>query len=404
VQVNLLIGGELNRASNKYWFYAAIINSIGIQASTYLSRPMITYKLLSLHVNSAVVGSFGAMYALIPLLIAVPLGRWINHFGEGKLIWIGTIFIAIVSLVFIPSNNIYLLAVATALLGTSQLLCMAGAQALFGNKSPIEGYEKYFGYYTFSASFGQLIGPMVGAAVLNTHSIIPKSTTPAFLAAALVAMIGFIPIINWHKMAPTVSQELKRDGTRANFKAIISNPSIKSAIFTSMGVASAIDILGVFLPVLGKERHLTVGVIATVLALRAFTSMLSRFWLGRLSAALGFARLLYWSIFLSSIGCIAIFLARTGLVLMICAAMLGATIGIGQPLTMSWVSRVAKESERSMAVSIRLAANRLGQFALPAVSGSISHFFGAGSVFLLLAATIGTSGGVAFRGLRDEGS
>jgi hypothetical protein len=68
------------------WVVATLLNSVAIQASTYLSRPMITYKLLSLHANSFVVGSFGALYALFQLIVAIPLGRWINHLGEGRFI------------------------------------------------------------------------------------------------------------------------------------------------------------------------------------------------------------------------------------------------------------------------------------------------------------------------------
>ena len=68
------------------WMVAALLNSVAIQASTYLARPMISYKLLGLHASSFTVGAFGALYALFPLILAIPLGRWINQFGEGRFI------------------------------------------------------------------------------------------------------------------------------------------------------------------------------------------------------------------------------------------------------------------------------------------------------------------------------
>ena len=60
-------------------------------------------------------------------------------------------------------------------------------------------------------------------------------------------------------------------------------------------------------------------------------------------------------------------------------------------MTMAWVSRISRDDERSFAVSIRLAGNRLGQFLLPAVAGAISGIFGAGAVFIALALLMSSS-------------
>ena len=69
------------------WITATLVNSVAIQASTYMARPMITYKLLGLHASNFSIGAFGALYALFPLILAIPLGRWINQFGEGRFIF-----------------------------------------------------------------------------------------------------------------------------------------------------------------------------------------------------------------------------------------------------------------------------------------------------------------------------
>ena len=71
---------------SKSWMVTTLFNSVAIQASTYLARPMISYKLLELHSSSFTIGAFGALYALFPLILAIPLGRWINQLGEGRFI------------------------------------------------------------------------------------------------------------------------------------------------------------------------------------------------------------------------------------------------------------------------------------------------------------------------------
>ena len=75
-------------------------------------------------------------------------------------------------------------------------------------------------------------------------------------------------------------------------------------------------------------------------------------------------------------------------IVILCA---GFSLGVGQPMTMAWVSRISRDDERSFAISIRLAGNRLGQFLLPAIAGLISGGFGAAAVFIALAILMSSS-------------
>jgi sugar phosphate permease len=62
----------------------------------------------------------------------------------------------------------------------------------------------------------------------------------------------------------------------------------------------------------------------------------------------------------------------------------GFAMGIGQPATMAWVSRIAAADSRGLAIAIRLTANRFGQVALPALAGVIAGG-GVAGVFYMLA-------------------
>jgi MFS family permease len=373
------------------WVVATLLNSVAIQASTYLSRPMITYKLLSLHANSFVVGSFGALYALFPLIFAIPLGRWINHLGEGRFIAYGTGLIALSTLGLAYSRNAKEMIVIVAVLGTAQLLCMAGAQALFANRSPRANYENFFGYYAFSVALGQFIGPLVGSLVSGSHGVLPKSTSHAFITASIFAVLGLIPLTLRMPMGPTSRVSAKESRESISLHRLLTNPGMLVAMFTSLAVSSTIDVLVVFLPVFGKEKGFSSGAIGFVLAVRAAASMLSRINLGKLASAIGYSRLLIGSILISSIACVIAIFSSTVIFLGVVIAVAGFTLGVGQPLTMAWVSRISRDDERSFAISVRLAGNRLGQFLLPAVAGVIAGGFGAGAVFVALAVLMSSS-------------
>ena len=278
-----------------------------------------------------------------------------------------------------------------AFLGTAQLLCMAGAQALFANRTPRKSYENYFGYYTFSAALGQLIGPLIGAAVSGSHGVLPKSTGSAFYAAAIIAALGLIPLTLRMPMGPTFDVSAKNSRESASLRRLLTNPGMAVAMYASLAVSSTVDVLVVFLPLFGKEKGFSSGAIGIILALRAAASMLSRVNLGKLTEWIGYYRLLMGSIAVSSAACIVAIFSRTPLMLGIVILLAGFSLGVGQPMTMAWVSRISRDDERSFAISIRLAGNRFGQFFLPALAGLISGVFGAGAVFIALAILMSSS-------------
>lgn len=62
----------------------------------------------------------------------------------------------------------------------------------------------------------------------------------------------------------------------------------------------------------------------------------------------------------------------------------GFSTGIGQPVTMAWVTRITPQPVRGLAIAIRLTSNRLGQVVVPSIAGILAAT-GAGTIFWLLA-------------------
>ncbi len=299
--------------------------------------------------------------------------------------------IAVSAFMLAVAHNRFEMILLVAVLGTAQLLCMTGAQALFANRTARNNYENNFGYYTFSAALGQLIGPIVGAVVSGSGGILPHSTGNAFRASAIIAILGLIPLFFGMPMKPTFNITAKASRENTSLQRLLSNPGMLVAMYASLAVSSTVDVLVVFLPVFGKEKGFSSGAIGIILALRATASMLSRIKLGKLTERIGYFRLLSGSIVASSIACVIAAFSTSELFLGVVIVLAGLSFGVGQPMTMAWVSRISRDDERSFAVSIRLAGNRLGQFLLPALAGAISGIFGAGAVFIALSVLLSSS-------------
>jgi len=372
------------------WARPLLLSSTLVQAAIYVLRPMITYRAIELGASAFQIGVVAALYALFPVLLALQFGSWVGKIGEGKFIIAGTITMGVTSVALMGTNSVTTLAIATAFAGVSHLACMVGGQSMVALRAPRENYDQYFGYYTFSASLGHLIGPLLAALVAGSDGTLPKSTSNAFLIGSALCIIALVPVIKWRNEKPSI--EAKSDqGTYTAALALMKKPGILAAIYISLAVSSVGDVLVVFLPLFGTENSFSPYAIGIILAIRAGTTMTSRFFLGRLSARFSTYQLLMVSTVFSVVACAAMAFAKTPLSLGAIVFVAGFSLGVGQPLTMSLVSQKTVANERALAVSARLLGNRFGQFVVPAAAGAIAASAGAGGVFIGLAVLLATS-------------
>lgn len=372
------------------WVRPLLLSSTLTQATIYVLRPMITYRAIELDASTFQIGIVAALYALFPVLLALQFGSLVGKIGEGKFIIAGTFFMALTSVALILANSIFTLAIATAFAGISHLACMVGGQSMVALRAPRENYDKYFGYYTFSASLGHLVGPLIAALVAGSDGTLPKSTSNAFLLGFALCVIALVPAIRWRNEKPSV--EAKSDeGTYVAAISLLKKPGILAAIYVSLAISSVADVLVVFLPLFGTENNFSPYAIGVILAIRAGTTMISRFFLGKLSEKFSTYQLLMVSTTVSVIACAAMAFARTPLTLGAVVFVAGFSLGVGQPLTMSLVSQKTAANERALAVSARLMGNRFGQFMVPVVAGALAASAGAGGVFIGLSVLLATS-------------
>jgi len=373
------------------WANKLLLSSAITQGAIYVIRPMMIYRAIELDATATVIGFIAAIYALFPVLLALSFGRIVGRIGEGRFVIIGTFFIGVSAVALIVADSLIIVAIGAALSGLAHLACMVGGQTMVALKSPTDKYDEYFGKYTFSASLGQMLGPILATLVAGSTGVIPQSTSAAFALALALSALAMVPVISWRRDAPTVIAEHGDKGTLRAAGALLKKPGMFAAIFTSLAISSTADILVVFLPLYGSENQFSAFSIGVIISIRAATSMTSRYFLGSLSARFSTKRLLVGSNVVSVVACAAMAFAPNPITLGVIVAIAGFSLGIGQPLTMSMVSQLTIPQERALAVSTRLTGNRLGQFIVPAGAGLLATGSGTGAVFiglsLLLALT-----------------
>jgi len=384
------------------WLWALLINVALAQASIYVMRPMITYRALENGATGYQIGLIASIYALVPLVVAVQMGRWVGRIGEVPLLFAGCLSFIVLGISFAFLNNIIAIAAATALAGIAHLSNVAASQAMVASRSPHELQDQNFGYFSFSTSMGHTFGPMLGGIIAGSSGVLPRSSTSAFVFASILAFLALVPFFLFKSVKEVRSQEERDAAGSIKARDVIKRPGIKPAIWTSLAVASTNDVLVVILPLIGTELGISPVVIGAILSIRSAAAMVSRFSLGKLTKRFGSSSVMNFSIGISAVFLFASVYATTALTLAIVMAIVGFLLGIGQPLTMSIVSKKTPIEERAMAISIRLFGNRLGQFLVPLGAGALAAPFGAGAVFVGLAALIASAGAVSIATLSDQ--
>ncbi len=343
---------------------------------------MVTYKAVDLGAEAWLVGIVGATFALAPLLFAIQIGRWVDRGRSGRALLYGTLISLATTVGLIFVENIFLLMLAMPLLGIGHLLVMTGGQTMVGVLSDQKDYERNFGRLTFYASLGHAVGPFLGGVVADRGGL-EVDVDAAFALAAVMFVLAAISVISVFGIPKTSKEQEKQ--TKSKATEVFSIKGFKSAILVSGSITAVIDVMLVFLPLLGRELGFSATEVGILLATRAVASMLVRIILGPISNHFGMRTTLNFGSLVTALSLVVIALSSQFWLLLVLMFVAGFATGIGQPVTMAWVSRISPPEIRGLAISIRLTSNRLGQVIIPALAGSLA-VFGAGTIFWLLAA------------------
>ena len=352
------------------------------QVAVYVARPMTSYRLLGVGAGAGAVGLVSSSFALLPLVLAIPLGRYTDR-RRLPLVTIGCGLQIVACGLLAVLESAFALGAASALLGLGHLGVALGVQEAIARDSAATHHDRHFGLLTAGVALGQLLGPLLGGVVVGhaAGSALVGASTRALAIAAVVAVVA---------TALALVSEL--DGgeavvapqTRGSVRGILALPGVPTGMFASVAVLAAADVYTAYMPVLGAEHGIAPAVVGVLLALRAGASVTARLGIGWLVLRIGRSRLIALSALAAAVG----FAAMTGtsrvVLLGALTLVIGAGLGYGQPLSMTLVVQRVPAHARATALAVRLTGNRVGQVAAPAAAAVVAGNAGAGAVFWML--------------------
>lgn len=361
---------------------AVMLGMLLIQMIVPAAKAATSYLSIDIGLGATHLGVISASYALLPVLLTLQIGH-LTAVRDGRVAVVGgssLVALAIAALAWAP-HTLLMLVAFTAVLGVGQTLVMTALQTIAVRASGRHGRDMVLGNTSMAIAVGHALGP----AMIWIGAMMSSQTGAVVLSLCAVASLASLAasLMVARRMARRrASLSVRSSGSG---RAVWSVPGMPWVLTIGALSATAIDLLVVFIPLMGADRGLSPEFVGLLLTLRALASIAVRFFYSHLARTFGRARLMSFAISVAVVGFVAMAfpLPGEGLIL----AMLACGFGLGIIGTNSMAMTLASvtPSLHAAAISMRLGTNRLLQFAMPLGAGVVAASLGVGSIFAVVA-------------------
>lgn len=375
--------GQINFAL----YLPLLLNTMAVQTAVSITRVTTSYRAVELDLPVIWIGVISAAFAILPLGMAVSVGRFIDRGHDALAAWIGAAFLFVSCAGFVLWPSAVGLFVSTAVLGVGQLFMIAGQQMVCVRCAHPSRIEQVFGNYMVANAIGQALGPyLVG--VIGGNATLPP-TGPLFLLALAAAAVALAFSL---ALRPSrTERETAKAAAPIPIADLLRTPGLYAILMLSVISVTTGDLIVIYLPLLGTERHIDVEDIGLLLTVRAIASIVARLFYSRMVVLTGRQALMIASALAAALALVALALPVPLIMLGLANAVIGFSLGLTTTLTLTGTLTLVPAAGRATANSLRLVGNRIGQLALPIGAGAVAAVTGVGGIFALLAIGLAAS-------------
>jgi len=342
------------------------------------SRPIISLYSHSLGANEAVIGLLVSVFAFIPMIFAIRVGKWLDVFGARKLTIIGGLGMGLAFVAPFIFQTILSLFVSQLIIGISHLAVLVSLQKTVGNHPGDR--DKLMATFSLCGSLGDLIGPLISGYIFQYFGVKYYFGLAVFLVLIAVGLANTVKNDKW-SMKKTLEQNM-RSNKESTWK-LLKHKNLRKAVIISGLVLYSKDLFVAYFPIYGSQIGLAaseIGLLLSIMATAAFTVRAVQF---KLVHKFGRGKVILFTLFVSGVSFILIPFITKIILLGVLVIILGAGLGLGQPISLVYALNASPADRQGEVLGLRLTFNRGSQFVAPFIFGSVGTFFGLSPVFWL---------------------
>lgn len=339
------------------------------------SRVAVSLNAINQHATPLTVGILIALYALLPALLSVKAGRWIDRIGVNKPLLIGSVGVGcgtVIPFIFPTLTALYATSIIT---GVSFMLINVSAYHAVGEMSAPEERPVNFSYVALGFSTSAFIAPMLTGVAIDQLGY--RST---FFILSLFTVLPIIALSANLLPAPKVhaSREAMPKG---DVMDLLRDADLRR-LFIAMAILTvAWDIYGFAIPIHGSHIGLTASQIGIVMGAFAAATFAVRLAMPFIASRVKPWSLLATSLLISSISFVAIPFTNSVGLLMAIMFLMGLGLGAPQPMVLTLLHQSAPVGRAGEALGLRTTLINTSQTVMPLVFGVVGAALGMTPLF-----------------------
>lgn len=353
-----------------------------------------TLYALNNRASAFTVGVQMALFALVPALLAVRAGRWLDRVGPFQPLLLGvglmTAGALLPALFSYAVADIAPLLVASALLGTGFMYVQITAQHVVGSLAAPDRRPAAFSMLALGFSTSGLIAPVASGFLIDS---IGHRATLGAIAALLVAALLMLLLQRARMPAPELRKGSDDAGDTFDLLRVL---EVRRVIIVSAMISMAWDLQTFLVPVYGTRIGLSASQIGLVLGSFALATFVIRLAMPALSRRFREWQVLVFTLFTAGAAYALLPVFASAAPLAGVVFLLGLGLGAAQPNIMSLLHERAPPGRVGEALGLRTIAMNSSHVVLPLVIGAFGTVLGAAPAFWLMAALL-TGGGWSAR-------
>lgn len=369
----------------------AIVLTVLTHVAFVGSRMTIALYGIKLGATPFTVGMLMALYAFLPMLLAVYAGRQTDRIGARRPMLYSSL--GLVASVALPAlwPSLAALHLAAMAIGTSFLFYHVALNNVIGQLGTPADRTVNFSWLALGFSISGFCGPLLAGFAIDGAG----HRTAFLVLAAFPALATLLLYLRRRGVAGPV--HAPHAGGERHVKDLLREPQLRSAFVASAVLAMGWDLYTFVMPVYGSALGLsasTIGIIMGSFAAATFTV--------RLAMPAFSRRLKEWPMVIAAMSVAglsyALFpLAESVALLMALSFLLGIGLGSAQPFIMTLLYAASPPGRQGEVIGVRTTMLNGSHTFLPLAMGALGTALGMGPVFWSMAAFLVSGAGFAWR-------
>lgn len=351
-------------------------------------RVALSLYAIALHAPTVVVGLLVSMLSLLPMLLSVRLGRWIDRVGMQRPARIAIAVTAAGAALPALWPSVPVLCLASMLLGSGFMLLHMTVYNEVGHTVTDQTRVRAFTLLALAFSTSTVLGPVIaGLAIDGFGHRLTFALLTLFPLLALGVLVGL-------RIRVAQRSAATHGSGPGRLLDLLKAPRMRAVFIVSGLLSMAWDMFTFMVPVQGARIGLSASTIGVIMGCFGVATFVVRLGMPVLQRHLN-----EWQTLTVSLGVTAavylLFPLTTSVPLLLALAFVnGLSLGCTQPMVMSLVHAVAPPGRSGEALGVRSTIMNASQVFLPILFGGLGSAAGMAPAFWVLAAIL--SGGTAY--------